>query len=106
MRALRLWPVYVLGQRFSGLVAIQQGHELVTSGPYGYIRHPSYLGVLISEVGWSLAFRSTLGLLLTALTVPILITRMNSEEALLEAHFGAEYQQYRRRTKRSLPGVY
>src|SRR5262249_52838392 len=40
---LRIWPVFVLGQRFSGLVAIQPGHSLVTSGVYSVIRHPSYL---------------------------------------------------------------
>ena len=46
--ALRLWPVYVLGRRFSGLVAIQPGHELVTEGVYRVIRHPSYLGLIVS----------------------------------------------------------
>jgi len=45
---LRLWPVFVLGRRFSGLVAIQPGHELVTAGIYRVIRHPSYLGLLIT----------------------------------------------------------
>jgi protein-S-isoprenylcysteine O-methyltransferase Ste14 len=41
--ALRIWPVFVLGRRFSGLVAIQPGHTLVTHGVYSVIRHPSYL---------------------------------------------------------------
>ncbi|HTU02536.1 MAG TPA: isoprenylcysteine carboxylmethyltransferase family protein, partial [Candidatus Sulfotelmatobacter sp.] len=45
---LRIWPVYVLGNRFSGLVAIQSGHALETGGIYGMIRNPSYLGLLIS----------------------------------------------------------
>ena len=62
--ALRIWPVFVLGRRFSGLVAIQPGHTLVTSGIYGVIRHPSYLGLLVGSLGWALAFRSTLGVLL------------------------------------------
>jgi hypothetical protein len=57
--ALRIWPVFVLGNRFSGLVAIQPGHTLVTSGIYRVIRHPSYLGLLINSLGWSLGFRST-----------------------------------------------
>ncbi len=49
--AARLWPVFVLGRRFSGLVAIQSGHRLVTSGVYGVIRHPSYLGLLVNSLG-------------------------------------------------------
>jgi protein-S-isoprenylcysteine O-methyltransferase Ste14 len=57
--ALRIWPVFVLGRRFSGLVAIQPGHRLVTTGIYGVIRHPSYLGLLINSLGWALAFRGS-----------------------------------------------
>jgi len=53
---LRLWPVFVLGPRFSGLVAIQSGHTLVTSGVYGVIRHPSYLGLLVNALGWAWPF--------------------------------------------------
>jgi protein-S-isoprenylcysteine O-methyltransferase Ste14 len=67
---LRIWPVFVLGRRFSGLVAIQPGHTLVTTGIYRVIRHPSYLGLLVNSVGWALTFRSAVGVLLTALMVP------------------------------------
>src|SRR5262249_36734066 len=59
--ALRIWPVFVLGRRFSGLVAIQPGHTLATTGVYGVIRHPSYLGLLVNSLGWALAFRSGVG---------------------------------------------
>lgn len=104
--ALRLWPVFVLGRRFSGLVAIQPGHALVTDGVYGRIRHPSYLGLLVSSLGWALAFRSGVGLLLVAALVPPLIARMNAEERLLRSHFGDEYDAYRARTSRLVPGVY
>src|SRR5215475_14029483 len=45
--ALRLWPVFILGHRFSGLVAIQPAHALVTDGVYSAIRHPSYLGLVV-----------------------------------------------------------
>lgn len=103
---LRLWPVFVLGDRFSGLVAIQPGHTLVTTGIYRSIRNPSYLGLLISMAGWGLAFRAGVGLLLAALLVPPLIVRMNSEERLLQSHFGEEYAAYRARTYRLIPGVY
>jgi protein-S-isoprenylcysteine O-methyltransferase Ste14 len=104
--ALRLWPVVVLGHRFSGLVAIQPGHSLVTNGIYSLIRNPSYLGLLGNALGWSLAFRSGTGVLLTVLFIPPLIARMHAEEALLHAQFGAEYDTYRAHTYRLIPWIY
>ncbi len=104
--ALRIWPVFVLGHRFSGLVAIQPGHTLVTRGVYGVIRHPSYLGLIVNSLGWALAFRSMVGVLLTALTIPPLIARIHAEERLLRTHFGEQYDAYRRRTSRLIPGIY
>lgn len=103
---LRLWPVFVLGRRFSGLVAIQPGHTLVTTGIYSLIRHPSYLGLLINSLGWGLAFRSGVGVLLAGLLVPPLIARINAEERLLLSQFGDEYRAYRTRTSRLIPGIY
>jgi protein-S-isoprenylcysteine O-methyltransferase Ste14 len=104
--ALRIWPVFVLGRRFSGLVAIQPGHELVTDGVYRIIRHPSYLGACILMSGWALAFRSGVGLILAALIIPPLLARIRSEEALLRAQFGEQYEAYCRRTARLIPGLY
>lgn len=104
--ALRIWPVFVLGNRFSGLVAIQPGHTLVTNGIYGVIRHPSYLGLLINSLGWSLAFRSGVGVLLTVLLIPPLLARINAEEKLLRSEFGDDYNAYRSRTWRLIPRIY
>jgi protein-S-isoprenylcysteine O-methyltransferase Ste14 len=104
--ALRLWPVFVLAHRFSGLVAIQPGHTLVTTGIYGVIRHPSYLGLLVNSLGWALVFRSGVGVLLTALLIPPLVVRIRAEEALLRTQFGDEYDAYCARTSRLIPGLY
>jgi protein-S-isoprenylcysteine O-methyltransferase Ste14 len=104
--ALRLWPVFVLGRRFSGLVAIQPGHRLVTTGLYRTIRNPSYLGMIVLGLGWALAFRSLVGVALAALMMVPLVARIRSEEALLSAQFGTEYDDYRARTWRLVPGVY
>jgi protein-S-isoprenylcysteine O-methyltransferase Ste14 len=104
--ALRLWPVFVLGDRFSGLVAIQPGHTLVTGGVYSVIRHPSYLGLLVNSLGWALAFRSGVGVLLTLLLIPPVVARIRAEEALLRTEFGGEYDAYRARTWRLIPGLY
>ena len=103
---LRLWPVFVLGRRFSGYVAIQPGHTLVTTGIYGVIRHPSYLGLLIGTLGWALAFRSTVGIVLTTLMLVPIVARIRAEERFLYAHFGAQYNVYRSRTSRLIPGLY
>ena len=104
--ALRIWPVFVLGNRFSGLVAIQPGHTLVTSGVYRVIRHPSYLGLFINSLGWSLAFRSGVGVILTMLLIPPLLARISAEENLLHDQFGAEYNVYCSHTWRLIPGIY
>jgi protein-S-isoprenylcysteine O-methyltransferase Ste14 len=103
---LRLAAVYALGRRFTGLVAIQEGHQLLTRGLYRHIRHPSYLGLLLYIAGYVLVFRCWLGLLLVAAILAILVARMNAEEALLESEFGDEYASYRRRTWRLMPWVY
>jgi protein-S-isoprenylcysteine O-methyltransferase Ste14 len=104
--ALRIAPVFTLGERFSGLVAIQADHQLVTDGLYRRVRNPSYLGLMISTLGWALAFRSLVGVLLTALLLVPLIARVRAEEALLGEHFGAAYNAYRARSWRLVPWVY
>ncbi|MCM3755760.1 hypothetical protein M3665_27965, partial [Bacillus licheniformis] len=65
---------FVLGKRFSGLVAIQPGHTLVTGGIYSRIRNPSYLGLVVNSLGWALVFRSSVGVLLVVLTLTNLIS--------------------------------
>jgi protein-S-isoprenylcysteine O-methyltransferase Ste14 len=105
--ALRLWPVFVLGNRFSGLVAIQQGHTLETGGIYSVIRNPSYLGMIICTLGWVLVFRSGVGVLLTALMLIPLVARIRAEERLLREHFGGDYDAYCAQTHwRLIPLVY
>jgi protein-S-isoprenylcysteine O-methyltransferase Ste14 len=103
---LRLWPVFVLGRRFSGLVAIQEGHTLVTGGIYRMIRNPSYLGMIVMTLGFVLAFRSLIGVIITACLVPPLVARIHAEEAMLRSQFGEEFDAYCARTSRLIPGVY
>ncbi|MGH6799685.1 MAG: methyltransferase family protein [Roseiarcus sp.] len=95
---LRLAPVFVLGRRFSGLVAIQPEHRLVTSGLYRVIRHPSYLGLFIFALGWGLAFRSGVGVVIAVMMLIVVLARIEAEERLLGETFGPEYTAYRVRT--------
>jgi hypothetical protein len=64
------------------------------------------LGLLVSSLGWALAFRSGVGVLLTALLIPPLIARIGAEETLLRTQFGGEYVAYRGRTWRLIPGIF
>jgi len=103
---LRLAPVFILGRRFSGLVAIQPDHRLVKDGLYRVIRHPSYLGLLIAVLGWALVFRSGVGVAIAVLMLVVLIGRIEAEERLLGETFGAEYEAYRAQTWRLAPYLY
>jgi protein-S-isoprenylcysteine O-methyltransferase Ste14 len=103
---LRIAPVFVLGRRFSGLVAIQPEHRLVTSGLYGIIRHPSYLGLFILTLGWGFVFRSGVGVAIAVLMLIVVLARIDAEERLLSETFGDEYDAYRARTWRLIPYLY
>jgi len=103
---VRLWTLLVLGRRYSVLVAIQEKHDLLTNGPYRWVRHPFYSGLIVGTAGWALIFRSGIGVLLAAALVPIFVARMRAEETLLESHFGDAYAAYRRRSWRLVPLLY
>jgi protein-S-isoprenylcysteine O-methyltransferase Ste14 len=103
---LRVGPMFVLGRRFTFPFASQQEHRLVTTGFYRFVRHPSYLGLMVGGIGWVLVFRSGIGLLLLVLLLPMTGWGIRAEEDLLMAEFGEDYAAYRRRTWRVLPFVY
>ncbi|MFL6527850.1 MAG: methyltransferase family protein [Chthoniobacterales bacterium] len=104
---LRWWSIVVLGRFFTVDVTIAADHEVVESGPYRWIRHPSYAGVLLAFVGFALTTGNWLALLV--INIPILATflhRMRVEERALINGIGEPYVDYMRRTKRLVPFVY
>jgi protein-S-isoprenylcysteine O-methyltransferase len=105
--AIRWWAIIVLGRFFTSDLAVQPGHRIVQAGPYRLIRHPSYSGLLVCFLGSGLAMYNWLSLVL--FFVPVLaaiVYRIHVEEAMLEKQFGAEYAEYRRRTRRLAPGIF
>jgi protein-S-isoprenylcysteine O-methyltransferase Ste14 len=103
----RQMAIKTLEQYFSVNLRIVQGHEIIKTGMYGYIRHPSYTGTLISFLGLGLGLASWLSIVVVF--VPILIVhlhRMNIEEKMLVAHFGNDYIEYMSKTKRLIPKIY
>ena len=104
--ALRVWPMFVLGRRFSGLVAIQEGHRLVTDGVYRWISYPSYLGYLVASIGWALVFRSVAGLLLVLPSAGSSWRRSGPRKGCSPPSSATRYVDYRRRTWRLVPPAY
>jgi protein-S-isoprenylcysteine O-methyltransferase Ste14 len=104
--ALRLGPMLELKRRFVSVVALQPEHVLHTSGFYATVRHPSYLGILLMDLGFAGVFRSALALLLMPVVFWMFKRRMDIEEDFLVEQFGDQYRGYLTHTARLVPGLY
>lgn len=103
----RWMAIQTLGKFFTLQVLIKDDHQLVRTGFYKYLRHPSYAGALLAHLGLGLSFANWFSLTLSVL--PFLVAawyRMRVEESALSETFGAAYLDYRRHTKRLIPGIY
>jgi len=103
---LRVLPMLTLGRRFASVAAIQEEHRLHTDGIYALARHPSYLGILLLDLGFACVFRSAVALLLMPVVIWMFVKRMDVEETLLLEQFGDTYRAYMERSARLLPGIY
>ncbi|HEY1314577.1 MAG TPA: isoprenylcysteine carboxylmethyltransferase family protein [Steroidobacteraceae bacterium] len=105
--ALRWYSIIYLGRFFTVNVAIASDHRLIDTGPYRFVRHPSYSGALMAFLGLALCLGNWASLVL--IVVPVLLVflrRMQVEEAALLRAFGDRYRDYMRRTKRMIPAIY
>ncbi len=100
---LIFWSGLALGRFYSQEVTLQEGHRLVSHGPYRFIRHPRYLGIFFLGIGQSLLFRSWIGLGMTALVMAIVLFRIRDEEILMKNEFGQEWEIYSRRSWKLIP---
>lgn len=104
---LRWYSIGYLGRYFTVDVSISAEHKLIDSGPYRYIRHPTYTGALLAFLGLGFCFGNWLSILF--MTVPIIaafLWRIGIEEHALNDALGEEYRAYTQRTKRLIPFVY
>jgi len=100
------WTTVELGRQYSVYITLQQDHKLITSGPYRYIRHPRYLGVMVVALGLALLFRSGIALAALPFLLSLLIFRLTDEEKLLREEFGAQWEAYVQRSWRLVPFIY
>jgi protein-S-isoprenylcysteine O-methyltransferase Ste14 len=100
------WSVMVLGKQFSVDVTIQEDHKLITKGPYKYIRHPRYLGIIVYFAGVSLVFLSQVSMILLVVLLFVLLWRIRDEEDLMRKEFKKDWEDYRQRTFALIPFIY
>jgi protein-S-isoprenylcysteine O-methyltransferase Ste14 len=103
--ALSAWARDVLGRNWSGRVIIQDSHQLITSGPYAYVRHPLYSGIIVGIAGTVLIVGDLGSLIGFFFVLAFALLKANREERLLEAEFGPVYAAYRERTGTLLPRI-
>jgi protein-S-isoprenylcysteine O-methyltransferase Ste14 len=103
----RRYAIAVLGKFFTATVQIRQDQQIIKAGPYRYIRHPSYLGILILALGDGIALANWLSLLLCIVLPAIgIMQRIKVEERELYHHFGEQYLHYRKSTWHLIPYIY
>lgn len=104
---IRWYSIFRLGRFFTVDVAIGTNHLLIDTGPYRFVRHPSYTGALMAFLGLGLCLDNWASLVCVVVPVFwVFLRRINIEEAALLQAFGDQYRNYMDRSKRLIPGLY
>jgi protein-S-isoprenylcysteine O-methyltransferase len=105
--AFRLWAVLTLGAFFRTSVVVQDGHRLVTAGPYRWLRHPAYTGAIITTTGLGLAFGNWASLAALIVFPSLAIAfRIHVEERALTEQFGEAYRDFSKNRSAVIPAIW
>jgi protein-S-isoprenylcysteine O-methyltransferase Ste14 len=100
---LALWARAILGRNWSGIVTLKEGHELVERGPYRFVRHPIYTGILTMSFATALVLGHLAGFVGSLLMFVSFWIKLGHEEQLMLQQFPARYAAYQKRAKRLIP---
>lgn len=100
-----VWARIYLGRNWSGVAAVKADHELITGGPYGWVRHPIYSGLALAFVGMALAGGQCRGVLSITLALIAFAQRIIVEERFMRQQFGVAYDAYAQRVRALVPGL-
>ncbi len=104
--AIAIWARYTLGRNWSGVPTVKENHELITSGPYRFVRHPIYTGILLATLASAFVATGRLGGLVFFLVLAVMLHfKSLIEEKFMVESFPQAYPEYRRRTKAIIPFV-
>jgi len=105
--ALKLWTIYSLGTFFTVKVVVTEHHRIIDYGPYRWLRHPCYLGMIMTSVGIGLMLGDVVSIaMMLVVSVIVFVVRIHVEEQALLDALGEEYRLYMHRTTRLVPGVF
>ena len=105
--AFAVWARLSLGKNWSGaVITLKADHQLITNGPYQFVRHPIYTGYFLATVGTALTIGSVASILATVMIFCGFLIRMHKEEILMTKQFPSEYPTYKKRSKKLIPFVW
>jgi protein-S-isoprenylcysteine O-methyltransferase Ste14 len=103
--AFAIWARYHLGKNWSSRPALKENHELVTSGPYQFVRHPIYTGAILAIIGTMLV-SAVAWCVVLAILCGVFVHRVQREESLMTQQFPNTYPEYKKRTKALVPFIW
>lgn len=98
-----VWARVTIGTNWSGVVTLKEGHELIESGPYRFVRHPIYAGILLMALGTQLLYAEGFGFILLIYVAAAFTYKIRVEEQLMSQQFPSQYMEYRRHVKAIIP---
>jgi protein-S-isoprenylcysteine O-methyltransferase Ste14 len=101
--AFAVWARVHLGRNWSGSVTVKEGHELIRTGPYGYVRHPIYTGLIAAVLGTAIASGTVRAFLGLVIIVVSLLYKLRLEEAFMRETFPDQYPGYAASVPRLIP---
>jgi protein-S-isoprenylcysteine O-methyltransferase Ste14 len=101
-----VWARQYLGRNWSGTVEVKQDHQLICTGPYRFVRHPIYTGILIAFFGTAIVVDQRRGMLAVLIAFGSFWRKLTLEERLMRETFGSAYEKYRARTAALFPYLF
>lgn len=102
---IQVWSFKTLGDNYSQDIMIKKKHELVTKGPFKFIRHPQYFCQILVDIGGAMATLSFIVSGFALIEIPIYIMRASVEDKLLAKYFGEQFAEYKKKSGFFIPFI-